>query len=109
MDKFVSDSVLSQPLCEVSHKCHQAWCFVASHLELVTTRYNYNHSKCKNGSTRHHGGCNALDSAHPYDPCLLNTDFGTPFDTDNVAPSEDLDLAEPHDIEPKPTITLRLR
>ena len=45
------DSVLGGSWCHVSHKCHWAFCLVASHLEQVLRMNNDDRSVCKADST----------------------------------------------------------
>lgn len=44
-------------------------------LELVLPIYNHDRTKCKIGSRDHYGGCNALQSRHPFHLCLLRLPF----------------------------------
>ena len=53
--------------------------YAASHLELVLPSYT-SHATCKNGSHHKYRGCNALTGSHPFNYCLLNLHFGTPFE-----------------------------
>lgn len=97
LDKYIDNAVLGW--CEISHKCHRPWCYVFSHLEFVRTRTvcwitsmliiaqvrtpnNMDRSVCKNSTRRDYGGCQAENSLHSHDPCLLDLELGDSFDYD---------------------------
>ena len=84
LDKHILHMCLG--MAEVSHKCHWPWCFVVSHLERVLKEENNDRTSCKNGTRKKEGGCNALQSLHPFDPCLLDSQHGTAFDADLPPP-----------------------
>ena len=81
LDAFIRNTLLGGPNFQISHKCHWAFCYVVSHLEQVMSMENSDRSVCKNGSRARDGGCNALQSLHPHDHCLLGLSRGTGFDT----------------------------
>lgn len=79
LDKFIRNSVLGGTWCQISHKCHWAFCLNVSHLEQVVGAVNHDRTICKNRSRDKDGGCNALGSLHPHDHCLLANPVGNAF------------------------------
>ena len=87
LDKFVYDALLGGHLFHISHKCHWAFCYVASHLQQVMPPDNVDRNVCKNGTRAKDGGCNALASLHPHDHCKLRLIRAPGFDAELPLPN----------------------
>ncbi|KAG8528496.1 uncharacterized protein KY384_007414 [Bacidia gigantensis] len=79
LDKFITDWTLHW--CEISHKCHWAYCLDVNALEYVLPKYNSDRASCAGSLRAQAGTCEAKKSLHSHDHCVqhLSADAATSF------------------------------